>query len=69
MALRIVLVMARLSRSSPKFVRRVARSHSLWMVALWILMLALELVNSAVEEVVDCASPEWNELAKHTKDY
>lgn len=39
------------------------------MAALWVLMLALELVNSAVEEVVDYVSPEWNEFAKHAKDY
>ena len=39
------------------------------MATLWVLMLALELVNSAVEEVVDYVSPEWNEFAKHAKDY
>ena len=39
------------------------------MAALWVLMLALELVNSAVEEVVDYVSPEWNKFAKHAKDY
>ena len=39
------------------------------MSALWVLKLALEFVNSAVEEVVDYVSPEWDEFAKHAKDY
>lgn len=32
------------------------------------LVMALEVVNTAVESVVDLVSPEWNELAKHAKD-
>ena len=29
---------------------------------------ACELINTAVESVIDLVSPEWNELAKHAKD-
>ncbi|WP_241156620.1 MULTISPECIES: diacylglycerol kinase family protein [unclassified Adlercreutzia] len=32
------------------------------------LVMALEVVNTAVESVVDLVSPEWNELAKRAKD-
>lgn len=32
------------------------------------LVMALELVNTAIESVVDLVSPEWNLLAKHAKD-
>ncbi|OYT71141.1 MAG: diacylglycerol kinase [Chloracidobacterium sp. CP2_5A] len=32
------------------------------------LVLALEMVNSAIEAVVDLASPEWHPLAKVAKD-
>ena len=34
----------------------------------WPLLLVTELLNSAVENVVDLASPEWHELAKRAKD-
>ncbi len=37
--------------------------------ALWPMVLAAELINSAVEQVVDHISPEWNEFAKHAKDF
>ena len=47
--------------------------ESMWvkvgLAALWVILLALELVNSAVEAVVDLASSGWNVLAKHAKDY
>lgn len=39
------------------------------LVALWIILLATELINSAVESVVDLVSPNRNELAKRAKDY
>lgn len=32
------------------------------------IVIALELVNTAIESVVDMASPEWSELAKRAKD-
>lgn len=32
------------------------------------LVMALELVNTAIESVVDLVSPEWNLLAKRAKD-
>ena len=35
---------------------------------LWPLIMSFELVNTAVERVVDHVSPEWNEFAKHAKD-
>lgn len=31
-------------------------------------VMALEVLNTAVESVVDLVSPEWNELAKRAKD-
>lgn len=31
-------------------------------------VIALELVNTAIESVVDLVSPEWSELAKRAKD-
>ena len=33
------------------------------------LLLAMELVNSAVEAVVDMVSPEWNLRARYAKDF
>ena len=36
---------------------------------LWPMVLAMELINSAIEQVVDFISPEWNEFAKHAKDF
>ena len=46
--------------------------ESLWvkvgLVALWVLLLSAELLNTGVEAVVDLASPGWNELAKRAKD-
>jgi len=41
----------------------------LLMAALWVLLLVTELVNSAVEAVVDFVSSEWNELARLAKDF
>ena len=39
------------------------------LTAAWIAWIAVELLNSAVEEVVDLVSPQWNEYAKRAKDY
>ena len=35
---------------------------------LWPLIMSAELVNSALEQVVNHVSPEWNEFAKYAKD-
>ena len=32
------------------------------------IVLLVELINSAIESIVDMVSPEYNELAKHAKD-
>ena len=32
------------------------------------IVLALELVNTSIESIVDLVSPEWSLLAKHAKD-
>ena len=32
------------------------------------LVMALEIVNTAIESIVDLASPEWHILAKRAKD-
>ena len=34
----------------------------------WALVLSAELMNTAVEAVVDLVSPEWNPLARQAKD-
>lgn len=41
----------------------------LLLASLWIVLMAAELINSAVESVVDFVSPEWNELARYAKDF
>lgn len=45
-------------------------SEAGWLAVIVCIMMvtALEVVNTAVESVVDLVSPEWNELAKHAKD-
>ena len=35
----------------------------------WAVVLLAELLNSAVEAVVDLVSPEWHPLARQAKDY
>lgn len=39
------------------------------LLGLWVQLIVVELVNSAIEAVVDLASPKYNELAKLAKDY
>ncbi len=39
------------------------------LVSLWVVLMVAELINSAVEAVVDFVSPEWNELARYAKDF
>ena len=39
------------------------------LVTAWLFLLAAETVNSAIEEVVDAASPGWSDWAKRAKDY
>ena len=43
-------------------------SVKLVLAVLWPLILSAELINSAVEQVVNHISPEWNEFAKYAKD-
>ena len=38
------------------------------LVAAWLLVMATELLNTAIEAIVDLVSPDYNELAKHAKD-
>ena len=40
----------------------------LYMTALWFVLVAVELVNTALEAVTDIASPSVHELAKKAKD-
>ena len=44
-------------------------SEKMVLVAAWFAILVAEILNSALEEVVDAASPEWSEWAKRAKDY
>ena len=36
--------------------------------ALWFILVAIELLNSGIEAIVDLASPEWHALARKAKD-
>lgn len=40
----------------------------LYLSAVWVVLLCFEMMNSAVEAIVDLVSPGWNELAKRAKD-
>ena len=40
----------------------------IYLVSLWVILICMELVNTAIETVVDLVSPEWNILAKQAKD-
>ncbi len=42
--------------------------RSVFLNLLWIMVMLVEMVNTAVEAVVDLASPEWHPLAKKAKD-
>lgn len=42
--------------------------HKLLLLALNTLVLIVELLNSALEKVVNLASPDYHQLAKHAKD-
>ena len=39
------------------------------LIILYLILPLVELVNSAIEEIVNLVSPEWNEKAKRAKDY
>ncbi len=38
------------------------------LIGVWVGVLIVELLNSAIEAVVDLASPQWHALAKRAKD-
>lgn len=38
------------------------------LIGVWIIVLIVELLNSAIEAVVDLVSPDWHVLAKRAKD-
>lgn len=40
----------------------------MYFIALWFVLISVELVNTAIEAIVDMVSPEWNEKAKLAKD-
>ena len=42
--------------------------ETLGLLLLGLLVLAVEALNTAIEEVVDHVSPGWSEFAKHAKD-
>ncbi len=50
------------------FALRIPRWSWLAVVACIAAVIALEVMNTAVEAVVDMVSPEWNELAMRAKD-
>lgn len=47
---------------------RTGISFALLITSLCTILCATELLNSAIEAVVDLASPSWHELAKRAKD-
>lgn len=51
------------------FVLDIAFAFKLILAAFLPIVLVSELINSAVEQIVDHISPEWNDFAKHAKDY
>lgn len=51
------------------FTLPIGRPAALGLFFLWLLLLGAEVVNSAIEEVVDMVSPQWSESAKRAKDY
>ena len=40
----------------------------LYLTAVWVVLICFELVNSAIEAIVDMTSPGWHHLAKRAKD-
>ena len=42
--------------------------HYAGMTVLFLLMMAFEAINTAIEEIVDRVSPEISDMAKHAKD-
>lgn len=42
--------------------------HFVAQAMLWLVMLAFEAVNTAIEALVDRLSPDWSEFARDTKD-
>jgi diacylglycerol kinase (ATP) len=42
--------------------------HYAAMILLFLLMMAFEAINTAIEEIVDRLSPEISDMAKHAKD-
>ena len=50
------------------FALRISEAGWLAVVVCIALVMALEIVNTAIESVVDLVSPEWHILAKHAKD-
>ena len=45
-----------------------ATAYFMFAILLILLTLALEALNTAIEEIVDFVSPEWSLAAKHAKD-
>ena len=56
----------------PHFLAIVLLPLPMWVRAflsfLWVLLVAVELMNTAIEAVVNLVSPDWHPLAKKAKD-
>lgn len=50
------------------FIFSLTCAERILVIALGLILLAVELLNTAVESVVDLVSPGWNPLAKRAKD-
>ena len=40
----------------------------MYLMAIWVVLLCVELINTAIEAIVDMISPDWNPAAKLAKD-
>ncbi len=50
------------------FVFALTTAERILIIALGLILLSVELLNTAVESVVDLVSPDWHPLAKRAKD-
>ncbi len=50
------------------FILPIGASGALWVIGSWLLVMAIELLNSAIEAVVDRISTERHPLSGHAKD-
>jgi len=50
------------------FALHISTNEWLWIILCMVLVLIVELINTAIEFLTDLVSPDYNELAGHVKD-